>query len=174
MADKKKDIWEKISETAAATGKSIGDEYQKLKLSHDIWLLDRDLHKAYAHVGRIIYDRHKSGNLQADSELKPIFDDIAQLKDAIKKQAERRENICTPRETTSQTAPSETCAEKPNETGAQPIETRAETSEHKAEMEFLDDTTAVFSCPECGATFNIDSGMVPNFCMQCGKSFGRD
>jgi len=168
MAGKKKDIWEKISETAAATGKSIGDEYQKLKLNHDIWLLDRDLQKAYSRVGRIIYDRRQAGNLEADSELGRIFDDIAQLKDGIKKQMERRDNIGASRDQSAETSP-------PRDSGSESAKApETDTTGHTAEMEFLDDTATIFSCPACGATFNIDSGMVPNFCMHCGSSFGQD
>jgi len=175
MPEKKKDIWEKISDTAAAAGRTIGDEYQKLKLSHDIWLLDRDLYKAYARAGRIIYNRSKAGKFQADSELEPIFDDIAQLREAIKEEAKRRENIRAQRTKSGvKSEPPDTGGETSDTGGEIPKAQETETTSHSAEMEFLDDTDIIFSCPGCGARFDIDSGMVPNFCAQCGYHFGQD
>ena len=153
MTDKKgKDIWDKISDAAASAGKAIGDEYQKLRLTHDIWLLDRDLLKAYAKVGQVFYERYKAEGEEIGDDLQPVFDEIEELRNSIKKFEVRRNNIqetirasSTEKEQSSEAGP-----------GKEP------------EMEFLDEDDLPLFCSECGSRLDIYSKDSPKFCIRCG------
>jgi rubrerythrin len=153
---KDKDIWGKLSDAAATAGKALGDEYQRIRLSHDIWLLGRDLEKAYARIGKIFVHRHKDEIID-DDELTPLYDEVDELESAISNLRKQRDAISPVTETTEAAgAAEEGEGRKPDE----------------AEMKFMEDET-IFFCPECGA--RIDSSeKKPKHCIKCGEKLTGD
>ena len=159
VAKKDKDIWGKISDAASNAGKAITDEYRKVKLSHEIWNLKRDLEKTYAEIGMIIHKNYLEGNRDIDDEIKPFCDEIDETLDAIAALKRRREKISeAAKQAEDATAESSTNAGEPV--------SKAEESE----LEFLDDSDMEFSCPECGE--DLDAGA--DFCSNCGYEFDED
>jgi hypothetical protein len=154
---KDKDIWGKISNAASTAGKAITDEYRRLKLSHEIWNLKRDLEKTQAEVGEIVHKRYCDMGKQTDEEFASLCSEIDGILSAIAELKRQREKITEAAER----------AEKATEPAGEDDGDGAPEAD-ETELEFLDDAEMEFSCPECGCKIRLDDETFPNYCLKCG------
>ena len=148
MPDKKDtDLWGKISDAATQAGKAIGDEFQKGKLDLELWNVNRDLQKALAKLGDIIYAQDWPERFSPDPEIGPLFDEIKDLKAKVAGLVEKRRAYAA---TSKPPAEDEVIIEpEPAKEAAGRVEAPLEQAHEKptdvASMEFLEDDDTQFS-----------------------------
>ncbi len=163
MPEKKdKDIWEKLSTAASSAGRTIGDEYRRLKLNHGLWNLRRDLKDVYAEVGKLIHNRYLARGTEVDDELKALCIEIDDLLGEIEEIKKHRDAI---RQTEPETTGG-TVREQPKAGSVTPAGDESEPDD--SELEFLDDEDIQFYCRECGCRMITETGELPNYCLRCG------
>ena len=168
MSEKKdKDIWEKLSTAASSAGRTIGDEYRRLKLNHGLWNLRRDLKDVYTDVGKLIHNRYLARGTEVDDELKALCIEIDELLGEIEEIKRHRDAIRQTEPETGKSTPSGAGQSAPEADGHEP-EGGDKPEDDESELEFLDDEDIQFYCRECGCRMITDTGELPNYCHRCG------
>jgi hypothetical protein len=166
MGEKKdKDLWEKISDAASRAGEAIGDEVEKLKLTHDLSVIKRQLRDVYAEIGRTMYKRYWDNGGEIDEEFLDECKKIDDLRRKVSEIEEKRKDLkgFAPKDSEER----ETVVDEDTPAEEEP---EFESPADGTKLEFMDDEEIPGFCPQCGYKVDLESGRMPKFCIRCGES----